>query len=456
MCSAQVEINIHPTPKDPLLDRRPHHHHGVHHSFTMKMSLDYISPATNEAGPQLPPILSTLGKLGDGKTATIEKPTLPSLAQCKLDIPKENSSSIENYSLTLQKTRQVPQLVLPSPRQRPYRALSSARNARVEPYPKQRHISPYPSSSSDSSTTSSHSPIFSPSQSPKSIVSDAISSIRKNSYLGLPTRSQQARQLLQPLQQSDQALGSRREDSFVQALAAASTFKSPMYPVHAVAAPISRYHLPHLGLAQAPIPSSFSSTKLIKSSLVTTPTIHHRTSERPEYDPEELFSIAYLRLSKPGAVPWKEVKTAFQLLFPPDTLRRITSNSSGSRSSSSSAKNLLPTYSERDVGGLECRYYRIRTQERMGTVRKHRRNSDCVTDLERDALRNMQRELVKEWVKNLDGRMKAEYGLVLRSGESAKGLMERAVRIYENKSEFWGMLQRVRTLAVGGAFASRD
>jgi hypothetical protein len=92
----------------------------------------------------------------------------------------------------------------------------------------------------------------------------------------------------------------------------------------------------------------------------------------------------------------------------------------------------------------------------MGNVRKHRRNSDCVTELEKSALRNMQRELVKEWLKTLDQSFKFECGVILRPGESAKTLLDRAIKIYEEKSIFWDMLTRVRTMAVEGSFASRD
>ena len=77
---------------------------------------------------------------------------------------------------------------------------------------------------------------------------------------------------------------------------------------------------------------------------------------RNGYDPEERFAVVYLRI-KGGLSQWKEVKSAFDVLFPPGQLRRTSAPAVPNN------KALPPTYPERSVGGLECRYYRIRESE---------------------------------------------------------------------------------------------
>ena len=52
--------------------------------------------------------------------------------------------------------------------------------------------------------------------------------------------------------------------------------------------------------------------------------------------------------------------TRFSKLFPANTPRRCTWTK---------VRGLLPMYPERNVGGLQCRYYRIRQEENLGQLR---------------------------------------------------------------------------------------
>lgn len=133
--------------------------------------------------------------------------------------------------------------------------------------------------------------------------------------------------------------------------------------------------------------------------------------DRVEYDQEERFAVAFFRLHKSlAALPWKELKSSFDRLFPRGTPRRATAPAIGS-------KPLPRTYPRRSVGGLTCRYYRIRDIEKMRPVRANRREGDG--EREDQALVKMERVLVAHWV-GLLGQAERErlgLGVVDRDGE---------------------------------------
>ncbi|KAF2400665.1 hypothetical protein EJ06DRAFT_556198 [Trichodelitschia bisporula] len=89
---------------------------------------------------------------------------------------------------------------------------------------------------------------------------------------------------------------------------------------------------------------------------------HHPTPLRPErhpYDAEELTAIIYLRAA--CNLRWHEVHRCFLRIFPPNTPRRCQA---------AIAKGLPKFYLERNVQGLQCRWYRLREEEGLAALRK--------------------------------------------------------------------------------------
>ena len=181
--------------------------------------------------------------------------------------------------------------------------------------------------------------------------------------------------------------------------------------------------------------------------------------DRPEYDNEELFAVVYLRIRTPHS-QWKDHKAAFDRLFPPGSARRPGSPAP-------EGKQLPARYPTRTVGGLECRYYRIRDDRGMRKVRENRRSggggsgssSESASPvgggeegLELVGLRAMEREaLVRRWVQGLGAERRASWGLgcgALGEGWWARydeGWWARATGAYRAESQFWHLLR-----AVGG------
>jgi hypothetical protein len=179
--------------------------------------------------------------------------------------------------------------------------------------------------------------------------------------------------------------------------------------------------------------------------------------DRPEYDHEELFAVVYLRIRTPHS-QWKDHKAAFDRLFPPGAPRRAGAPAP-------EGKQLPARYPMRTVGGLECRYYRIRDDRGMRKVRENRRsvgNGETISpvggeeDLELLGLKTMEREaLVRRWVEGMGAEGRAAVGLAegpLREGWWAlcdEGWWKRVTEAYRNESEFWRLLRTVGGIQEG-------
>ncbi|KIW02389.1 uncharacterized protein PV09_06209 [Verruconis gallopava] len=80
--------------------------------------------------------------------------------------------------------------------------------------------------------------------------------------------------------------------------------------------------------------------------------------ERHPYDAEERFALVYLRREVfEKKLEWKDVLVRFHILFPPGAPRRYKSKDGNE------TRGLPPCYTQREVQGLQCRFYRIRTEE---------------------------------------------------------------------------------------------
>jgi hypothetical protein len=184
-------------------------------------------------------------------------------------------------------------------------------------------------------------------------------------------------------------------------------------------------------------------------------------ADRPEYDNEELFAVVYLRIRTPHT-QWKDHKAAFDRLFPPGAPRRPGAPAP-------KGKQLPARYPARTVGGLECRYYRIRDDRGMRKVRENRRtalggggggssseslagDAAAAEDLELVGLRAMEREcLVRRWVEGRAAERREAWGLgraELGQGWWARcdeQWWARATEACRAESGFWQLLR-----AVGG------
>jgi hypothetical protein len=85
---------------------------------------------------------------------------------------------------------------------------------------------------------------------------------------------------------------------------------------------------------------------------------HPARAERFPYDPEERYAIIHLRGLK--NLKYEDTLLRFNFLFPPGTPRRCRS---------AVAKGLPPTYTPRNIQGLQCRWYRIRDEENLPKLR---------------------------------------------------------------------------------------
>ena len=180
----------------------------------------------------------------------------------------------------------------------------------------------------------------------------------------------------------------------------------------------------------SPPPSSPSAGSTSSRSRSISPIFSSR-AERHEYDPEERFAVVYLRI-KAGQSQWKDIKSTFDIIFPPGQQRRTTA------SIAPNSKTLPQVYPERSVGGLECRYYRIRELEGMKKVREGRR--DCGAQLEHGALLRMQNDLVRCWLESLDTQQRANLDLTQGLNESIEDWVIRGEASYKSHSEFWKLL----------------
>jgi hypothetical protein len=154
-------------------------------------------------------------------------------------------------------------------------------------------------------------------------------------------------------------------------------------------------------------------------------------SERHEYDPEERFAVVYLR-TKAGLSQWKDVKAVFDVLFPPHQCRRPSAPPPPTH------KAIPTTYPERTVGGLECRYYRIRELEGMGKVRDGRR--DAIVRSEDNALFRMENTLIKFWLETISFRVRTDMCLARMPDETIDHWVARGRPSYRARSSFWNFL----------------
>jgi hypothetical protein len=110
------------------------------------------------------------------------------------------------------------------------------------------------------------------------------------------------------------------------------------------------------------MPHGTRSARVQKASKTTTPTAR---GERYPYDPEERFALIYWRRETgEKKLEWKDCEARFAVLFPPGAPRRWQPTDSAQ------ARGLPTTYPERNIQGLQCRFYRIRTEEKMPQTRK--------------------------------------------------------------------------------------
>jgi hypothetical protein len=86
--------------------------------------------------------------------------------------------------------------------------------------------------------------------------------------------------------------------------------------------------------------------------------IHPARAERFPYDPEERYAIIHLRGLK--NLKYEDTLLRFNFLFPPGQPRRCRN---------AVAKGLPPTYTPRNIQGLQCRWYRIRDEENLPKLR---------------------------------------------------------------------------------------
>src|SRR5215469_11755574 len=112
-----------------------------------------------------------------------------------------------------------------------------------------------------------------------------------------------------------------------------------------------------------------------------TPRRRKRSTPRPDqrkgrhpYDTEEKYAIIYLRVIR--NLEWNKVLRSFHGLFPPGEPRRCYIPSSpgvGVGGNEDEQANLPSRYTQRNVQGLQCRWYRIRREEGLVKLRESRR-----------------------------------------------------------------------------------
>jgi hypothetical protein len=179
-------------------------------------------------------------------------------------------------------------------------------------------------------------------------------------------------------------------------------------------------------------PSAGSTSSRSRSS--SPPSVFSTRSERHEYDLEEKFALLYLRIAADGIV-WRDVKTAFDCIFPPGQRRRT----SVPASEDAKSRPLPPTYPRRSVGGLECRYYRVRENHGVPKVRDCKRDRDSPRI--KAALVKMEDELVEGWYKSLDYDRQKELDVYQQPSQSAEDWAKRVREAYRAHSRFWKLLR---------------
>jgi len=96
--------------------------------------------------------------------------------------------------------------------------------------------------------------------------------------------------------------------------------------------------------------------------------------DRHPYDTEEKYAIIYLRVIR--NLKWDDVLLSFHGLFPPGEPRRchiLSSPEAGAGGDVKAHANLPSRYMQRNVQGLQCRWYRIRKEEGLVNLRESRR-----------------------------------------------------------------------------------
>lgn len=147
-------------------------------------------------------------------------------------------------------------------------------------------------------------------------------------------------------------------------------------------------------------------SKLYTSS-ETMSSAHPARAERFPYDPEERYAIIHLRGLK--NLKYEDTLLRFNFLFPPGQPRRCRN---------AVAKGLPPTYTPRNIQGLQCRWYRIRDEENLPKLRGSGVGGDR-------------------------GRVEEVLGLMEREGEMGRGFAELVNTIAEMGNERLPRLPRM-------------
>jgi hypothetical protein len=131
--------------------------------------------------------------------------------------------------------------------------------------------------------------------------------------------------------------------------------------------PNNNYHWQHQDQLQQPLstnstytapPQTSKGTKLSRRSSPSQNQLPPRP-ERHLYDSEECYAIIHLRAVL--GLKWEEVLKKFSRLFPVGQQRRCKVNL---------APGMPHTYQARNVGGLQCKWYRIREEENLRPLRR--------------------------------------------------------------------------------------
>jgi hypothetical protein len=120
--------------------------------------------------------------------------------------------------------------------------------------------------------------------------------------------------------------------------------------------------------------------------------------QRHPYDAEEKFALIYLRRENgEKKVEWKDCVLRWRDLFPPNQPRRYKHSTPQER------RGLPETYPWRDTQGLQCRFYRIRTDAGLPRTRDVSSLGGTDTPAARAAYAHENRQLEKMAVeKRLD------------------------------------------------------
>jgi hypothetical protein len=179
--------------------------------------------------------------------------------------------------------------------------------------------------------------------------------------------------------------------------------------------------IPHFSPPPPPTPSTRPSCHNLNLPPLApnnlTPRRYKRSTRRPNqrkdrytYDTEEKYAIIYLRVIK--NLEWNKVLLSFNSLFPPGEPRRcyIPSSPGAVMGGSEGEHPSLPSrYTQRNVQGLQCRWYRIRQEEGLVKLRESRRVGFLASSgmgwKEKRVLERMERagEVGRKFLKSLNG-----------------------------------------------------